>query len=287
MHIARILAQKETVFSFEFFPPKTPKGSLELYETIKGLIPLNPGYVSVTYGAGGSLRENTHELVTKLQQENRLNVVAHLTCVDQSKEDINLILKRYDESKIHNIMVLRGDGVNGDKFIAHPNGFKYAFELVDFIKKNYPHMGIGVAGFPEGHPDTPNRLKEIEYLKQKVDYGADYICTQMFFDNNQFYDFCERCELANIKVPIIAGIMPITSLKGMQKMAQLSLGTKFPAGLLRALLRATSDEGVENVGIHWASNQVMDLMDKRVKGIHFYTLNKSLITQNIYRSVGL
>jgi methylenetetrahydrofolate reductase (NADPH) len=148
-------------------------------------------------------------------------------------------------------------------------------------------MGIGVAGFPEGHPATPNRLREIEYLKAKVDAGADYICTQLFFDNRDFYDFCERCEIAGIRVPILAGIMPITSLKGMHRMADLAAGAHIPAKLLRALMRADSDEHVEKVGVHWATQQVMDLLDNGVRGIHFYTLNKSKATLQIYDSLGV
>jgi methylenetetrahydrofolate reductase (NADPH) len=144
-----------------------------------------------------------------------------------------------------------------------------------------------VAGFPEGHPDCPNRLKEMEYLKAKVDEGADYICTQFFFDNRDFYDFRERCWLAGIKVPIIAGIMPITTQKSIHRMAELALGSRFPARLLKALSRATSDEHAENVGVHWATEQVRDLLDHEVAGIHFYTLNKSKATLRIYQALGI
>jgi methylenetetrahydrofolate reductase (NADPH) len=158
---------------------------------------------------------------------------------------------------------------------------------VDFIKRHFPTLGIGVAGYPEGHPQTPNRLKEIEYLKEKVDAGADFICTQLFFDNHLFYDFRERCILAGITVPIIAGIMPITSIKGMIRMAELSGGTNFPARLQKALIRAEDDDHVEKVGIHWATEQVRDLIDNNVRGIHFYTLNKSSATLRIYDSLGV
>ena len=148
-------------------------------------------------------------------------------------------------------------------------------------------FGIGVAGFPEGHPSTPNRLEEMDYLKAKVDAGADYICTQLFFDNHDFYDFRERCELAGINVPILAGIMPITSVGGMKRMAQLALGARFPAKLLRALDRANDAEAVKRVGVHWATEQSRDLLDNQVRGIHFYTLNKSDATRQIYQSLGL
>jgi methylenetetrahydrofolate reductase (NADPH) len=288
-HIADILKENNPALSFEFFPPKTAEGSEALFRTISELKSLEPAYVSVTYGAGGSTRQLTHDLVVRLSQELGLTIVSHLTCVGASKDEIRQILERYEESGIRNILALRGDppkeahGV----FQPHPDGFHYASELVDFIKKNFPSMGIGVAGFPEGHPETPNRLKEIDNLKAKIDSGADYICTQLFFDNHDFYDYTERCTLAGIQVPIIAGIMPITSRKGMQRMAELSLGSRFPAKLLRALARAEDDEYAENVGIHWATEQVRDLIDNGAAGIHFYTLNKSKATLKIYQALGI
>ncbi|XDD42611.1 methylenetetrahydrofolate reductase [NAD(P)H] [Leptospira sp. WS60.C2] len=288
MHISEILGKKQTTISFEFFPPKNEEASEDLFRNIQELSQMNPAYVSVTYGAGGSTRDLTHDLVVKLQEQTGLTIVSHLTCVGSTKEEIGEILKRYDKSGIHNIMALRGDPPKGQQeFQKTENGFEFAGELVGFIKKEYPKMGIGVAGFPEGHPSTPNRLKEIEYLKWKVDQGADYICTQLFFDNDYFYDFVERCEIAGIKVPIIAGIMPVTSRKGMARMAELSLGTNFPAKLLKSLSRAEDDAYAENVGIHWATEQVRDLLDHKIAGIHMYTLNKSKATRKIYESLGI
>ncbi len=288
MHIAEILKQPAPHFSFEFFPPKTEESSITLFESIKQLSPLKPSYVSVTYGAGGSTRQLTQELILRLQKETRMTIVSHLTCVGASRDDIREILTKYSEHGIRNIMALRGDVPKGQShFVPPENGFSYAAELVAFIKKNFPAMGIGVAGFPEGHPSTPNRLKEIEYLKAKIDAGADYICTQLFFENRDFYDFCERCEIAGIKVPIIAGIMPVTSRNGLVRMSNLALGARFPAKLLRALARAEDDDHVEKVGIHWATEQVRDLIDRNVAGIHFYTLNRSKPTLKIYESIGI
>lgn len=288
MHISEVLKQREISISFEFFPPKNEEASLDLFRTIQDLSDLNPAYVSVTYGAGGSTRDLTHDLVVKLQEKTGLTIVSHLTCVGSTKDEILSILKRYNTSGIHNIMALRGDPPKGQsEFIKTDNGFEFAGELVSFIKKEFPEMGVGVAGFPEGHPSTPNRLKEIEYLKWKVDQGADYICTQLFFNNDDFYDFVERCEIAGIKVPIIAGIMPVTSRKGMARMAELALGSKFPAKLLKALSRAEDDEYAENVGIHWATEQVRDLLDHKIAGIHMYTLNKSKATRKIYDALGI
>ncbi len=288
MHISEILGKKQTTISFEFFPPKNEEASEDLFRNIQELSQMNPAYVSVTYGAGGSTRDLTHDLVVKLQEQTGLTIVSHLTCVGSTKAEIGEILRRYEKSGIHNIMALRGDPPKGQQeFQKTENGFEFAGEMVGYIKKEYPNMGIGVAGFPEGHPSTPNRLKEIEFLKWKVDQGADYICTQLFFDNHYFYDFVERCEIAGIKVPIIAGIMPITSRKGMARMAELSLGTNFPAKLLKSLSRAEDDAYAENVGIHWATEQVRDLLDHKIAGIHMYTLNKSKATRKIYESLGI
>ncbi|MCP5503432.1 MAG: methylenetetrahydrofolate reductase [NAD(P)H] [Leptospiraceae bacterium] len=288
MHISKILEEKKPCLSFEFFPPKTEEASQSLYTNMAELMPLKPGYVSVTYGAGGSTRQLTHDLLVKLKKETDLTIISHLTCVGSNKEETKQILEKYEESGITNIMALRGDPPKGQShFEPVPGGFLYAYELVAFIKKHFPSMGVGVAGFPEGHPETPNRLKEIEYLKRKVDEGADYICTQLFFDNSDFYDFCERCEIAGIKVPIIAGIMPVTSMKGLSRMSELALGSRVPAKLLRSLMRAESEEYVEKVGLHWATEQVRDLIDHKVRGIHFYTLNRSRSTIKIYESIGI
>ena len=288
MHIADILKQHSPHFSFEFFPPQTAETSKSLFDSIKELTPLKPSYVSVTYGAGGSTRQLTHDLIVRLQKESQLTIVSHLTCVGASKDEIKEILTKYNDSGIQNIMALRGDPPKGEtQFVQTPNGFAYAAELVAFIKKHFPNMGVGVAGFPEGHPATPNRLKEIDNLKAKVDAGADYICTQLFFENRDFYDFCERCEIAGIKVPIIAGIMPVTSRKGFTRMAELALGAHFPAKLIRAISRAEDDEYVEKVGIHWATEQVRDLIDRNVAGIHLYTLNRFKPTLKIYDALGI
>jgi methylenetetrahydrofolate reductase (NADPH) len=289
MLVKDILASAKTSFSFEFFPPKTPEAWESLFCSIKDLMPLHPSYVSVTYGAGGSTRDRTHDLVVRLRQETDLTVVSHLTCVGSSRADIRDILAKYRATGVLNILALRGDSPRGSA-TDHPvprDGFPHATDLVAFIKENFPEMCVGVAGFPEGHPETPNRLAEIDFLKAKVDAGADYIVTQLFFDNRDFYDFCERCELAGILVPILAGIMPITTRQGMTRMAELAGGARLPARLLKAVARARDDDFVENVGIHWATEQVRDLLDHKVRGIHFYTLNSSRATLKIYDALGV
>lgn len=288
MNLSEILQENKVHFSFEFFPPKTGESSLALLETISKLSPIQPSFVSVTYGAGGSTNELTKNLVIRLKRETPLNVVAHLTAVGASRDEIKSQLEEYSAAGIKNVLALRGDPPKGNpSFQPAPDGFLHAAEMVAFIKKNFPDFGISVAGFPEGHPETPNRLLEMDYLKAKVDAGADCICTQLFFDNHDFYDFCERCEIAGIKVPIMAGIMPVTSLSGLKRMADLALGAHIPAKLLRAALRAQSDESVEKVGIHWSTQQVFDLYDHNVCGIHFYTLNHSKATLKIYETLGM
>ncbi|MEM7011291.1 MAG: methylenetetrahydrofolate reductase [NAD(P)H] [Verrucomicrobiota bacterium] len=297
MHIQEIFDQSQPSLSFEFFPPKTPEAFDALFETIVELESYQPSFVSVTYGAGGSTRDLTHKLVVKIITETSLQAVPHLTCVCHGQEELREIIEGYAAAGVGNILALGGDPPR-DKpdYDRNADAFQHAAGLVSFIKEingsgKHPHpsgFGIGVAGFPEGHPATPNRMKELEYLKAKVEAGADYIVTQLFFDNHDFYDFRERCELAGINVPIIAGIMPITSTKGMARMAELAAGAKFSAKLLRALDRAGDDEkSVERVGIHHATEQCRDLLDNDVAGIHFYTLNKSMATREIYANLGL
>ena len=288
MHIAKVLEKPGLHFSFEFFPPKTEKASEELFQSIKELSPIGPAAVSVTYGAGGSTRDLTHDLVVRLNQETDIAVVAHLTTIGATRGELTEILERYSECGIKNIMALRGDPPKGSPgFVQPKDGFRYAAELVTYVKKNFPHMGVGVAGFPEGHPETPNRLQEMDYMKAKVDAGADYICTQLFFKNGDFYDYRDRCACAGIDIPIIAGIMPIISRSSMMRISELALGSRIPAKLMRALSRASDDDAVERVGIQWSTQQVFDLFDRDVAGIHFYTLNRSKATLKIYEALGI
>lgn len=294
MHILDILSKDRPTFSFEFFPPKSEEASNALFETISELANFHPDFVSVTYGAGGTTREMTHDLVVRIKKEAQLDPIPHLTCVCHSEAEIHAILTRYAEAGVSNILALSGDPPrNLANYDRTKDAFQHAADLVRYIRnfKNHPDsrgFGIGVAGFPEGHPATPNRLLEMDYLKAKVDQGADYICTQLFFDNRDFFDFRERCELAGIKIPIIAGIMPITSTTSLRRMAELAGGARFPAKLLKALARCGDDQdAVEKVGVHYATQQCADLIDGNVAGIHFYTLNKSHASREIYASLGL
>ncbi len=293
MHIQDIFAADRQTFSFEFFPPKTDSASNDLFTTIAQLQELKPSFVSVTYGAGGSTRDRTHDLVVRIERETNLTAISHLTCVCHSLEEMTSILDRYAASGIQNILALGGDPPkNLANYERKNDAFQYAEELVKFVRSrtNTPDprgFGIGVAGFPEGHPGTPNRLLEMDYLKRKVDAGADYICTQLFFENRDFYDFRERCDLAGIRVPIIAGIMPVSSKAGLIRMAELSAGSRIPAGMLRGVNRCADDAAVANFGIHWATEQCRALLDHDVRGIHFYTLNKSDATKQIYQNLGV
>ena len=296
MHIRDIFERDSATFSFEFFPPRTDAGWEALFRRISDFEALAPSFVSVTYGAGGSTREQTHDLVVRLKEKTRLDPVPHLTCVSHIHSEIEQILERYAKRGISNLMALHGDPPQSmPDYDRSQDAFKYAIDLVAFIRQfnersDHPDsrgFGIGCAGFPEGHPDTPNMIREMDYLKAKVDAGADYICTQMFFDNRMFYDWCERCRLAGITVPLVAGIMPITSLKTLHRMAELSGGTRFPAPLLKQIYRCQDDpEAVKRVGAHWATEQCRDLIDQGVRGIHFYTLNQSDTTKHIYQALG-
>ena len=294
MHVLDIFKPGKPTISFEFFPPKTTDAQSQLFSTIRDLETIRPAFVSVTYGAGGSTRELTHDLVLRLKTETALDPIPHLTCVGHNEEEITSILERYAQAGVSNILALRGDPPRDRPDYDHSHDtFPHAAALVSFIKKFSGHpdkrgFGIGVAGFPEGHPATPNRLVEMDHLKAKVDAGADYICTQLFFENRDFYDFRARCDLAGIHVPIVAGIMPVTSLSSMKRMAELAGGTRFPARLIKALHRAgDSHEAVRQIGLHYATEQCGDLLDNGVAGIHLYTLNQSTATREICHRLGV
>ncbi len=293
MHIQDILSNNATTFSFEFFPPKTAESSEALYETIRELEAYQPHFVSVTYGAGGSTRELTHDLVVRIKQTASLDPIPHLTCVCHKEAEIAAILERYAEAGVEQHSRTRrrrpgsrGIQQGGRRFPARGESRQLHQE---FLRASRPaRIWYRRRRFPRGHPATPNRLLEMDYLKAKVDAGADYIVTQLFFDNRDFLDFRDRCELAGIRIPIIAGIMPITSTGGMRRMAELAAGARFPAKLLRALARCQDDpQSVARVGIHYASEQCHDLLEHKVSGIHFYTLNKSDATKQIFESLGL
>ncbi|MHC5113063.1 MAG: methylenetetrahydrofolate reductase [NAD(P)H] [Planctomycetota bacterium] len=296
MHIQDVFQRDSVTFSFEFFPPRSDEAWGALFDRISDFEALAPSFVSVTYGAGGTTREQTHELVIRLHRDTKLDPIPHLTCIGHKQAEIETILQRYAEAGIENILALHGDPPPGmGDYHRADEDFQYAIDLVRCIRAfndagRHPGprgFGVGVAGFPEGHPETLNRLREMDHLKAKVDAGADWVTTQMFFDNNEFYDWRERCELAGIEVPLLAGIMPIVSLKNMKRMADLAAGTRFPAKLLKGLYKRQDDpEAVRQFGVLWATEQCRDLLDHDVRGIHFYTLNRSDSTKRIFETLG-
>src|SRR5436305_3361270 len=295
MHITDIMRGDSPTFSFEFFPPKTAESAEILYQSIRDLESYMPHFVSVTYGAGGSTRDLTHDLVERIQRTTKLDPIPHLTCVCHNEQEVEEILLRYAKSASGNILALGGDRPAGIAYDKSRDSFQHAIDLVKFIRRfnesgahrDRRGFGIVVAGFPEGHPATPNRLVEMDYFKAKVDAGANYIVTQLFFDNRDFIDFRERCTLNDIHVPIIADIIPITSLSGCNRIADLAVGAGFPATLDCALECCQNDsDPVRRVGVQYALEQCHDLLDNDVAGIHFYTLNRSDATRVIFDSLG-
>ncbi|TVR05467.1 MAG: methylenetetrahydrofolate reductase [NAD(P)H] [Spirochaetaceae bacterium] len=291
MHIDDIFARGRPTFSFEFFPPRNADAWTGLFAEIRRFTDLSPDFVSVTYGAGGSTREKTHELVVRVREETPLDPIPHLTCVCHTRDEIHRILSAYARHNISNVMALGGDPPRGQE--CDPGDFPHASDLVQAIVEfnraglhpDSRGFGIGVAGFPEGHPATPNRIAELDYLRRKVDAGAHYICTQLFFDNRDFFDFRERCAISGITVPIVAGLMPILSLQSFRRTPELALGARYPAELLRRMQRCSNDQEIAATGMEWTLAQCRELIREGVDGIHFYTLNRSTATEEIFRSL--
>lgn len=285
MKIKAILEIVHPSFSFEFFPPKDNEGFDLLFTTIEQLEPCQPAYVSVTFGAGGSTRTKTIDLVGRIKNEIGLESMAHLTCVGSSQKEIRSILDTLRDQGILNILALRGDPPQGqEKFKKPENGFGYANELVEFIRANYDFC-IGVAGYPEGHPECPDKNADLDHLKKKVDAGADFIVTQLFFDNRFYFDFVERAQKLGIQVPIIPGIMPILNFKQIQRFTKMC-GSTIPETLLKQLESVQDDpDAVRKIGINHATDQCTHLLQNGAPGIHFYTLNRSNATLKILESL--
>lgn len=279
-----------TKFSFEFFPPASAEKRRELLAAAASLGCASPEFFSITYGAGGSTRETTSNLAGDFQRKFPVPVMPHLTCAGHTRDEITRLLETYARMGIGKILAMRGDPPKSGP--ARAGDFPFAAELVTFIRQfsdtHGHHFEIGVAGFPEGHPATPDRLKEIAHLRAKVDCGADFIITQLFFDNRDFHDFRERCDYAGISVPVIAGLLPLTAGSSPAKISAFAGGSRFPVKLLRALDRAAGDPTArENIGLHHATTQAADLIDHDVPGIHFYTLNRPETCAGIFRRLGI
>lgn len=285
MKITEILAHKRVMFSLEFFPPKTDGEVAQLFLTLNEVKTLDPGFVSVTYGAGGGTRDRTVEIVKRAKREIGLESVAHLTCVGHSKAEITSILDELVNSGIENVIALRGDPPKGEtKFVPNPEGFRHADELTAFIHAAYP-VCIAVAGYPEGHIESPDKETDWEYLHQKVRAGADLIITQLFFDNQHFFAFEKRMREKGIKVPIIPGIMPITNYTQIVRFTKIC-GATIPEKLVAGLEPIQEDpDAVQQFGVDHAIEQCRELIGHGVPGIHFYTLNKSTATQEIIKAL--
>lgn len=291
MKLAELYKKQERTFSFEFFPPKTPEGEEKLFQIAAELKDLKPSFISVTYGAMGTTRENTFRIVTKIKNDLDIEAAAHLTCVGQTPEEFDQIIHDLKEQNIRNLVALRGDPPKGEtEFKPVPGGFRYASELVAFIRSHTTgrdNFSIFVAGYPEGHVECKDKEKDMEHLKIKVDAGADAIITQLFFDNKDYFDFVDRARAKGIHVPIVAGIMPVTHGPQIQRFASMC-GAKIPAEMENSILKFGDDQqSIEAYGIEYASKQCEELLAQGIPGIHFYTLNKSLATRQIYKNLGL
>lgn len=275
MKIKNLFSQKRFILSFEVFPPKREGNLDSLYVTITELGELKPDFISVTYGAGGSTREKTIEISSKVKNEFKLEVLAHLTCVWSTRDDIARILDCLKDENVENILALRGDPPEGmEKFTKTEGGFGYANELVQFIKGRH-EFSIGVAGYPEGHIEAPSIKVDMLNLKKKVDAGADFIITQLFFENDAFYNFRDSAMALKIGVPIIPGVFPILNYNQIKRIASLA-GVKIPTRLGETVEKNKDrPEDVEKYGIEYATIQAEDLIKNGVAGLHLYCMNKS------------
>jgi methylenetetrahydrofolate reductase (NADPH) len=283
MKIRDLFGTSRRLFSFEFFPPKTDAGVNKLEETIRELVDLEPAYVSVTYGAGGSTRDRTVELVTRIQGDAGICAMAHLTCSGATREEIGAVIDRLVDGGIENIIALRGDPPAGaERFEVTQGGFAYASDLVGFIRGRHgANLCLAGAAYPEMHPEAGDADRDLRNLVTKVRTGLDFVITQLFFDNRTYFDFVRRAREAGVTVPIVPGIMPITNLAQIQRITRMC-GAALPAPLLAELERRRDDpSAVQQLGVAQATAQCVDLLEGGAPGIHFYTLNQSPATRMI------
>ena len=304
MRISDRLAHKRPVFSFEFFPPKNEKGERVLWRSLEQLAPLEPDFVSVTYGAGGSTRSRTVEIVGRIKRELGIEPLAHLTCVGSTRDDLARVVERLLEQDVHNILALRGDPPKGEtEFVHTPGGFRYASELTAWLRERWPELCIAGACYPEIHPEAGGAETDLFHLKQKVDAGADFLISQLFFDNAAFLEFTSRARGVGIEVPILAGIMPVTNVKQIERFTKMC-GATIP-GVLRSRLHdiATTKDGFDPqevfwTGVSYAAHQCRGLLGtvgpgpfhsqgSTVDGVHFYTLNRSPATRALFEILQL
>ncbi|ETN89752.1 methylenetetrahydrofolate reductase [NAD(P)H] [Thermus sp. NMX2.A1] len=280
-------AQEGPLFSFEFFPPKTPEGEEALFRTMEELKAFRPAFVSITYGAMGSTRDRS-VLWAKRILDLGLNALAHLTVAGQSQEEVAGVLDRFVEAGVENILALRGDPPQGERvFRPHPEGFRYAMELVAFIRSRYGEgVSVGGAAYPEGHPESESLEADLRHFKAKVEAGLDFAITQLFFNNAHYFGFLERARRMGIEIPILPGIMPITSYTQLRRFTEVC-GASIPGPLLSRLERYQEDpKAILEIGVEHATRQVAELLEAGVEGVHFYTLNKSPATRMVLERLG-
>jgi methylenetetrahydrofolate reductase (NADPH) len=283
LKIDKMLRQDKPLLSFEFFPPKKPESEHILHETVEALSRFSPDFVSVTYGAGGTTRDSTLRWTLDIKEKYRLDVMMHLTCIASSRADIQAIAATLGEHGISNILALRGDPPQDLPAEMLKDDFHFAFELVEYLRE-LDGFSIGVAGYPEGHLEAPSLEKDVEYLKKKVDAGAAFVITQLFFDNRYFFDFMDRSLAAGIGVPIIPGIMPIVNLGQVQKFTQMC-GATVP-DLIVSDMEGRDADDMMKVGVDYAVRQCRQLLDAGAAGLHFYTLNRNQAMERILEEVG-
>jgi methylenetetrahydrofolate reductase (NADPH) len=288
LRIDEIIARSdEPVFSFEFFPPKTDAGERNLRDALEDLRAFDPDFVSVTYGAGGSTRERTVELTKWIKQELGIEAMAHLSCVGSTREELRTILDGIGAAGIGNVLALRGDPPRGEtEWRPHPGGLRYSTELAALISAHYP-FAIGAACFPEVHPEAPDMAHDLRFLREKVENGASFLITQLFFDNEAYFRFVEEARMAGIEVPIVPGIMPITDVRQIKTITDMCKAS-IPERLLEALeWRASDRDAVVELGVAYATLQCAELLARGAPGIHFYTLNRSPATRAILSALRL
>lgn len=280
------LLKREFTISFEFSPPKTEESEREFWETIALLKPMNPHFVTVTYGAGGSTRDKTRDIVLRLYQEQKLNVMPHLTAVNHSAADVIRLLDSYKAAGIDDILALRGDTPQGTAISPGEGEIPHAVDLVHLIRERYGrYFSIGGAAFPERHPESSDWDSEIRHFKEKVDAGLDFATTQLFFKNEFFYSYRDRLARSGIDIPVLPGIMPIINYKGIKRMAELSHAFMPPELLEKIEKVSDKPEEVEKIGVEYTIRQCEELLNNGVPGLHLYTMNKSRATLTIYSAL--
>ena len=288
MKITELFESGEPVVSFEFFPPKTVAGVEALYHTVEALKPCRPSFVSVTYGAGGSTRDRTLDLVARIKSELGIEAMAHLTCVGSTAGEIRDILVRLRDSGIENILALRGDPPKGEtSFEPVPGGFRYASELVRFIRDEGFEFSVGAACYPESHVECQDPEQDLAHLVTKVEQGVDFLITQLFFDDEDYFAFVRRARRAGIEQPIVPGLMPITNVGQIERFTKMC-GSRIPNELHRRLgIVAEDPSAVAATGVHWSIQQCKELLRRGAPGLHFYTLNKSSATLAVHAALGV